>query len=85
MTNAECRMTNGGVASLSHFKLGRIHCSMLGVGCSTFISFFSDQIDCPLAGGIALMKLHIFKTTQIKVKGLWEWPPATITHPGNRG
>ncbi|CAB1071956.1 hypothetical protein D1AOALGA4SA_1394 [Olavius algarvensis Delta 1 endosymbiont] len=38
-----------------------------------------------LGRGRALMKLHIFKTTQIKVKGLWEWPPATITHPGNRG
>ncbi|CAB1075193.1 hypothetical protein D1AOALGA4SA_3013 [Olavius algarvensis Delta 1 endosymbiont] len=56
MTNVECRLTNDGIASLSRFKKTEylIRCSMLGVRCSTFISFFS-LIRPPviLAGGWA--------------------------------
>jgi hypothetical protein len=36
MTNDECRLTNGGIASLSLFKIGRIHYSMLDVERSMF-------------------------------------------------
>jgi len=53
-------MSKDGIASLSRFKIDRIHYSMFDVGrsmlsvrCSTFISFFSDQTGRFLAGGWA--------------------------------
>ncbi|CAB1080465.1 hypothetical protein D1AOALGA4SA_8146 [Olavius algarvensis Delta 1 endosymbiont] len=36
MTNDECRLTNGEFASLSRFKIDRIHYSMFDVGRSMF-------------------------------------------------
>jgi len=36
MKNDECRLTNGGIASLSRFKIDRIHYSMFDVGRSMF-------------------------------------------------
>ncbi|CAB1076768.1 hypothetical protein D1AOALGA4SA_4565 [Olavius algarvensis Delta 1 endosymbiont] len=36
MTNVECRLTNGGIASLSRFKIDRIHYSTFDVGRSVF-------------------------------------------------
>ena len=36
MTNVECRLTNGGIASLRLFQIGRIHYSMFDVGRSMF-------------------------------------------------
>ncbi|CAB1074400.1 hypothetical protein D1AOALGA4SA_2219 [Olavius algarvensis Delta 1 endosymbiont] len=36
MTNVECRMTNDGFASLSRFKIDRIHYSTFDVGRSMF-------------------------------------------------
>ncbi|CAB1081366.1 hypothetical protein D1AOALGA4SA_9019 [Olavius algarvensis Delta 1 endosymbiont] len=39
---------------------------MLDVRCSTFIGFFSDQTDCPLAGGRAVMK-HLKRTAEYRI------------------
>ena len=36
MTNDECRLTNGGIAALSLFKIDRIHYSVFDVGRSMF-------------------------------------------------
>ncbi|CAB1084469.1 hypothetical protein D1AOALGA4SA_11989 [Olavius algarvensis Delta 1 endosymbiont] len=36
MTNVECRLKNGGFASLSRFKIDRIHYSTFDVGRSMF-------------------------------------------------
>jgi len=36
MTNDECRMSNGGIVSLSRFKIDRIPYSMFDVGRSMF-------------------------------------------------
>ncbi|CAB1076932.1 hypothetical protein D1AOALGA4SA_4729 [Olavius algarvensis Delta 1 endosymbiont] len=51
MTNDECRLTNGGIASLSRFNQTEyiIRCSVLDVRCSTFISFY-HQSDWPFFG-----------------------------------
>ena len=39
MTNVECRLTNDGIASLSLFKIDRIHYSTFDVECSMFDQF----------------------------------------------
>ncbi|CAB1069441.1 hypothetical protein D1AOALGA4SA_680 [Olavius algarvensis Delta 1 endosymbiont] len=56
-------MNNDGFASLSRFKIDRIpsfdiRYSLFDIRYSLFRSFLSDQTDCPLAGGRALMKLQ---------------------------
>jgi len=42
MTNVECRLTNGGIASLNLFQIGRIHYSMFNVGRSMFDVHYFD-------------------------------------------
>ncbi len=54
-------MTNGGIASLSRFKIDRIHYSMFDVGRSIFDVhqfLFSDLTGRSRPAAAALIKLH---------------------------
>jgi len=58
MTNVECRLTNGGIASLSLFKIDRIH--YFDIRYSLFQSFFLD-----LTGRFFGQRRRLYETPKV--------------------